>query len=118
MRIIFVGRDCEGVEPPPARELPSAISISTSSKGSSGRNSRTKFSARCFSSCEVARIIRRPGISSHAARRRSEEHTSELQSHHDLVCRHQLEKKKILKALGVLKLQPRAFSPSSQCICI
>src|SRR5437667_2884170 len=26
--------------------------------------------------------------------KRSEEHTSELQSHHDLVCRHLLEKKK------------------------
>src|SRR6266540_7489238 len=31
-----------------------------------------------------------------APRRRSEEHTSELQSHHDLVCRLLLEKKKII----------------------
>src|SRR5437773_3828272 len=31
------------------------------------------------------------------AARRSEEHTSELQSHHDLVCRLLLEKKKITK---------------------
>src|SRR5437773_9616632 len=31
---------------------------------------------------------------------RSEEHTSELQSHHDLVCRLQLEKKKNLYALA------------------
>src|SRR5437667_11167055 len=30
----------------------------------------------------------------HSARQRSEEHTSELQSHHDLVCRLLLEKKK------------------------
>src|SRR5437773_5506199 len=30
-----------------------------------------------------------------AHRRRSEEHTSELQSHHDLVCRLLLEKKKL-----------------------
>src|SRR6266540_5969105 len=30
----------------------------------------------------------------HCARARSEEHTSELQSHHDLVCRLLLEKKK------------------------
>src|SRR5437773_9439000 len=30
----------------------------------------------------------------HRNRRRSEEHTSELQSHHDLVCRLLLEKKK------------------------
>src|SRR5437667_6420347 len=31
---------------------------------------------------------------------RSEEHTSELQSHHDLVCRLLLEKKKIYKKLA------------------
>src|SRR5208283_5929278 len=34
---------------------------------------------------------RRPAV---ARRRRSEEHTSELQSHHELVCRLLLEKKK------------------------
>src|SRR5438132_4007724 len=33
-------------------------------------------------------------------RRRSEEHTSELQSHSDLVCRLLLEKKKIVEYLG------------------
>src|SRR5437773_9376517 len=32
-----------------------------------------------------------------AARKRSEEHTSELQSHHDLVCRLLLEKKKQIR---------------------
>src|SRR5437773_4273859 len=38
----------------------------------------------------------RPGVVFHAAayKHRSEEHTSELQSHHDLVCRLLLEKKK------------------------
>src|SRR5437588_4168170 len=35
-----------------------------------------------------------PSLSSEAAPRRSEEHTSELQSHSDLVCRLLLEKKK------------------------
>src|SRR5437773_8597839 len=35
----------------------------------------------------------RRGIDHHDARYRSEEHTSELQSHHDLVCRLLLEKK-------------------------
>src|SRR5437667_6713391 len=35
------------------------------------------------------------GFGSHASSLRSEEHTSELQSHHDLVCRLLLEKKKI-----------------------
>src|SRR5947208_9980802 len=52
------------------------------------------FSARRFSSCGVARIIRMAGTSSHAARRRSEEHTSELQSPDPLVCRILLEKQK------------------------
>src|SRR5437773_4961629 len=37
-----------------------------------------------------------PGAHVHRAVGRSEEHTSELQSHHDLVCRLLLEKKKIL----------------------
>src|SRR5437773_9727451 len=44
----------------------------------------TGASAR-VASCAVNRI--KPGV-------RSEEHTSELQSHHDLVCRLLLEKKK------------------------
>src|SRR5215468_11579685 len=35
-----------------------------------------------------------PGRAARGADRRSEEHTSELQSHHDLVCRLLLEKKK------------------------
>src|SRR5437773_7574393 len=40
----------------------------------------------------------KPGANRHgnARFRRSEEHTSELQSHHDLVCRLLLEKKKTL----------------------
>ena len=35
---------------------------------------------------------------------RSEEHTSELQSHHDLVCRLLLEKKKGLKEVGLVSV--------------
>src|SRR2546422_4587486 len=46
-------------------------------------------------------------------RRRSEEHTSELQSRLHLVCRLLLEKKKCEKALG-LRIQDSA---SSRCIC-
>src|SRR5437588_6733883 len=42
-------------------------------------------------STRASRVVRQ---SSHAVRRRSEEHTSELQSHSDLVCRLLLEKKK------------------------
>src|SRR5437773_6341394 len=38
--------------------------------------------------------IRRRHLDNRAANVRSEEHTSELQSHHDLVCRLLLEKKK------------------------
>src|SRR5437773_9026064 len=37
-------------------------------------------------------------------RARSEEHTSELQSHHDLVCRLLLEKKKKFESLGHISL--------------
>src|SRR5687768_17653673 len=41
------------------------------------------------------------GISRHFVRRRSEEHTSELQSRLHLVCRLLLEKKKTVGAVGV-----------------
>src|SRR5437773_7160915 len=39
-----------------------------------------------------------PVLAGAHAGRRSEEHTSELQSHHDLVCRLLLEKKKTIRA--------------------
>src|SRR5438046_4697871 len=48
-------------------------------------------SARCFSSC--SRIVTAPRISGSTALTRSEEHTSELQSLTNLVCRLLLEKK-------------------------
>src|SRR5437588_12948319 len=44
-----------------------------------------------------SRFGRRRAGNRHAALRRSEEHTSELQSHSDLVCRLLLEKKKKTK---------------------
>src|SRR5437773_27468 len=40
---------------------------------------------------QMQRLARYKKVAGH----RSEEHTSELQSHHDLVCRHLLEKKNI-----------------------
>src|SRR5437773_5564678 len=40
---------------------------------------------------------------------RSEEHTSELQSHHDLVCRLLLEKKKSQVVTGSTILRPHRF---------
>src|SRR5437667_4818270 len=55
----------------------------------------TLFRSGAESAC--APQCRASSSSIHAARRRvdrSEEHTSELQSHHDLVCRLLLEKKK------------------------
>src|SRR6516165_8654270 len=51
-----------------------------------------------------ARPGRRPACSGPRRRRRSEEHTSELQSQSNLVCRLLLEKKKnILHALGLIQ---------------
>src|SRR5256885_10601985 len=43
---------------------------------------------------EIARLCEQPGVSERPARDRSEEHTSELQSPCNLVCRLLLEKKK------------------------
>src|SRR5437773_7543169 len=40
------------------------------------------------------------------SRGRSEEHTSELQSHHDLVCRLLLEKKKKITKFAAFKIYP------------
>src|SRR5574343_1641951 len=46
------------------------------------------------SACLSARWRANPALAALVRDRRSEEHTSELQSHHDLVCRLLLEKKK------------------------
>src|SRR5437588_6930041 len=56
---------------------------------------------------------RRPqALSLHAVRSRSEEHTSELQSHSDLVCRLLLEKKKpTTSSVYPLMLVRRAYLP-------
>src|SRR5437773_5901015 len=52
-----------------------------------------------------------------AAMRRSEEHTSELQSHHDLVCRLLLEKKKNKKkSIYITTLtQKKLYRPHRSC---
>src|SRR5437667_4301976 len=52
-----------------------------------------------------------PGSWTATASRRSEEHTSELQSHHDLVCRSLLEKKKN-KNNPSNRNHPTAMSPA------
>src|SRR5437773_6622169 len=50
---------------------------------------------------------------------RSEEHTSELQSHHELVCRLLLEKKqKDDSSIRVLKNRMRADAPRPIIICV
>src|SRR6266513_6561029 len=57
-------------------------------------------------SCHLARL----------ARLRSEEHTSELQSRFDIVCRLLLEKKKIYIIRPVIPLKPQYQSPGNQSI--
>src|SRR5437773_7221019 len=52
-----------------------------------------RYSAECCGDASLLEVTRP------CCRSRSEEHTSELQSHHDLVCRLLLEKKKKKKKL-------------------
>src|SRR5438132_6131026 len=58
----------------------------------------TLFRSQVRTEIEATRPAREPGLpnqlGSHQRQRESEEHTSELQSHSDLVCRLLLEKKK------------------------
>src|SRR6266540_5888954 len=64
---------------------------------------RRTFPRHFWRSTSVARS------GSPCCRRRSEEHTSELQSHHDLVCRLLLEKKKKLLSKHYTKQNKRAI---------
>src|SRR5437773_6452834 len=64
----------------------SAIRATVGSLREAGKTPRGRFAARTGADTVAAPVLR--------ARYRSEEHTSELQSHHDLVCRLLLEKKK------------------------
>src|SRR2546421_5711735 len=54
-------------------------------------------------------VVRRRRDQRHARYRRSEEHTSELQSRSDLVCRLLLEKKKKNQYLRINALNPHAY---------
>src|SRR5438034_5288184 len=54
----------------------------------------TLFRSRSSSDCISLRFVRNCTSSTSSTSTRSEEHTSELQSHSDLVCRLLLEKKK------------------------
>src|SRR5436190_13794749 len=63
-----------------------------------------------------SRVAPRPSSAAAPAReRRSEEHTSELQSHSDLVCRLLLEKKKTHSKLNQLQCPPSFCPPSTGC---
>src|SRR5437588_4514045 len=66
-----------------------------------------RSSARCSrtASCRPERSSKDPASGKCTARPRSEEHTSELQSHSDLVCRLLLEKKKKKKKKKIIYLK-------------
>src|SRR5438034_6017175 len=79
--------------------VPCAVAMNTKCSWS---NSFTGTTAVIFSPCSIGnrltiglpRLVRLPAGTSNTLSQRSEEHTSELQSHSDLVCRLLLEKKK------------------------
>src|SRR5437773_7411798 len=75
------------IRPPPRSTLFPYTTLFRSSRQVSGARSRRHGGVRCLEQ-------RLPACRPRAISRRSEEHTSELQSHHDLVCRLLLEKKK------------------------
>src|SRR5437588_5886662 len=58
--------------------------------------------------------VRRGGEGPGAERERSEEHTSELQSHSDLVCRLLLEKKNRMVFTQGLRFKPRSSASSAR----
>src|SRR5437773_3999094 len=68
----------------PGSRLPSVARYPIANSFRIGSKRKPKSMAPTIASAPRARIVRR----------RSEEHTSELQSHHDIVCRLLLEKKK------------------------
>src|SRR5437773_5297724 len=63
--------------------------VSTPSRSSASAKAGSAATCRCTSSLKL-----RVSVDIRFSLPRSEEHTSELQSHHDLVCRLLLEKKK------------------------
>src|SRR5436190_4871944 len=67
----------------------------------------TLFRSSRKRSSRSARCSRLAAVSSGPLSGRSEEHTSELQSHSDLVCRLLLEKKKKLKSIYLNIIHPR-----------
>src|SRR5260221_6317082 len=86
--------------------LHDALPICAASSGSFHLSSSTRTRQTEFScSPSLTRVAnQRTGSTDLVGSRRSEEHTSELQSHSDLVCRLLLEKKKYLMMV------PRSFA--------
>src|SRR5438477_3721490 len=72
----------------------------------------TLFRSRCDTSCPARRSSRMT-IVTHALATRSEEHTSELQSHVNLVCRLLLEKKKNVDKPNNYPTEPVPYTPLS-----
>src|SRR5437867_9221299 len=68
--------------------------------------------SRCQKAVKIRLPVFRNRVSSRATTHRSEEHTSELQSPYDLVCRLLLEKKK--NSITILAISFMAVLPPSQ----
>src|SRR5437667_8644311 len=90
------------IRPPPRSTLFPYTTLFRSSnsaaapKTADGIQSVRELVCRCSTGNRLTRT-KRCGQAEASAAARSEEHTSELQSHHDLVCRLLLEKKKKTK---------------------
>src|SRR5699024_11362694 len=85
-----IGRNPEPYEITHITTIAGPSIISSASTPAAGSTARGKFTDRTrfmflFSECE-------PAMTERSKKRRSEEHTSELQSRFELVCRHLLEK--------------------------
>src|SRR5437773_3937362 len=80
---------------PPRSTLFPYTTLFRSSKALSKLAESLTLSSRRGNHDPTVSRARKSAALARSQRRRSEEHTSELQSHHDLVCRLLLEKKKI-----------------------
>src|SRR5438067_5253833 len=93
------------MDPPPpdiyTLSLPDALPISCRSRSSSTKSSASSSATRSRPTA-LRRVDGVAGLREHQRCGRSEEHTSELQSRFDLVCRLLLEKKKPARTSGVL----------------
>src|SRR5438034_1190874 len=83
-------------------------SVVCSARAGPGHPATTRgCSTRCSSTCRAI-----------SSTRRSEEHTSELQSHSDLVCRLLLEKKKKARHLSLKEDRTHTIQTAVQCLVL